>query len=616
MFDTPLDLASLAVFAFGALTFSTLAALYWGTHRPRKPGASAVLPAFTLVCAIAFLNSVAFRSTLLNALAAGLVPALILHLVLEMESPCLPPHRAWRWMAMAFYAAAAAPLLEGLHETGFLQAPWADALYRAPAALLGAASVAGLAVQVSALASARRPTEPMARAHRLWTAILLALLAACAAVSWSGFGAALGSLPDYLLLLFFCVTLYYRERLVFFDVLVKRGVFLAAGLALLTFSFPAAGRSPLTFAAGFLVCWLTAPWIYARLERAIDRVWLRRSWSPAEAERRFLGEIQIAATEEELRQNAARSLSAIFRAPADVRFDRSAPPEPDSPGDRLIAELKRDGARLGHIRLAARSNGIPYLSDDRRLVESLARSLAVLLENVRFRDDRRRQQEREAARERELRLLASRAELKALRAQINPHFLFNALSVIGGLLHYQPELADETVERLAQVFRYTLRKSESEWVALGEEVEFVTAYLRVEQARFGERLRLEFDVDPGAAQVQIPAMSIQPLVENAIKHGISASDGCGTVGLRVSGAPSGPQPGDALLVEVLDSGPGFPPGFSLETAASGHGLRNVAERLRGYYGDRARLLWENGPRTRVAFSIPQSAISHLAGGMS
>jgi hypothetical protein len=608
--DTPLDLASLAVFAFGALTFSTLVAFYWGTHRGRRlsntSGGSGVLPAFTLVCAIAFLNSVAAQSILVAALTAGLLPALILHLVLEMESR---PHRAWRWIVIAFYCGSLATLFEGLNEMGLLHGPFAGTFDRAPGALLAAACGAGLIF----LASTRRPAAPLVRQHRRWTAVLLALLVACAAASLSGFGEVASSLPDYLLLLFFCVTLYYRERLVFFDVLVKRGVFLAAGLAILTFAFPAAARSPIIFAAGLLLCWLTAPWIYAHLSRAIDRVWLRRVWSPAEAERRFLAELQLAATEEELRKLAATALSAIFQAGAKVGFE-GAPDSGASEGDSLSAQLQCSGAIHGGIQLAARSNGIPYLSDDRRLLESLARALGVMLENVRFRDERHRQEERE----RELRWLAGRAELKALRAQINPHFLFNSLSVIAGLLHYQPELADETIGMLAQVFRYTLRKSENEWAPLSEEVEFVTAYLRIEQARFGDRLRLEIDVDPAAAHFQIPTMSIQPLIENAIKHGISAVEGAGTVGLRVA------FEGDALAIEVVDSGPGFPPGFSLDGTSNGHGLRNVAERLRGYYGDRASVVWESGgesgPRTRVAFRIPQAAPggfsrqSQLAGG--
>ena len=87
-------------------------------------------------------------------------------------------------------------------------------------------------------------------------------------------------------------------------------------------------------------------------------------------------------------------------------------------------------------------------------------------------------------------------------------------------------------------------------------------------------------------------------------------EGAGTVGLRVA------FDGDALAIEVVDSGPGFPPGFSLDGASNGHGLRNVAERLRGYYGDRASIVWESGPRTRVTFRIPQSAMAHVAGGRS
>jgi LytS/YehU family sensor histidine kinase len=240
--------------------------------------------------------------------------------------------------------------------------------------------------------------------------------------------------------------------------------------------------------------------------------------------------------------------------------------------------------------MAARSNGIPYLSDDHRLLQSLARTLSVVLENVRFREQRRQQDEREQ----QLRLLAGRAELKALRAQINPHFLFNALNAIAGLIPGQPELADETVEQLAEVFRYTLRKSEKEWVRLDEEVEFVTAYLRVEKARFGDRLETEFQVEPAAGAMSIPAMTIQPLVENAIKHGVSAVEGRGRVGLRVA------LEGKWLAVEVTDNGPGFPAGVTL-----GHGLHNVMERLNGYYGDSAQLQWHCGEGgTKVWLRIP------------
>lgn len=270
-----------------------------------------------------------------------------------------------------------------------------------------------------------------------------------------------------------------------------------------------------------------------------------------------------------------------------------------------MAALERDEALVGAIRLAPRRDAIPYLSDDRRLLESLAGALTIVLDNVRYRAERLRQAEREQ----QLRWLAGRAELKALRAQINPHFLFNALNSIAGLIRTAPRLADETIEQLAQVFRYTLRKSANEWVPLEEEIEFVAAYLRVEKARFGDRLRLEFDLDPDAGGYLIPAMTIQPLVENAVKHGVLATTGGGAVTLRTR------TRAEELSIEVRDDGPGFPTGFSLEDGGSGLGLRNVAERLRGYYGDAAGLTWESGPRgASVSLRIPRSPLASAPEG--
>jgi LytS/YehU family sensor histidine kinase len=250
---------------------------------------------------------------------------------------------------------------------------------------------------------------------------------------------------------------------------------------------------------------------------------------------------------------------------------------------------------------------VPFLSGDRRLLQLLAGTLGMVLENVRFRAER----ERQAEIEQELRLLASRAELKALRAQINPHFLFNALSAISGLIQSQPELADETVERLAQVFRYTLRTSEREWAPLAEEIDFVSAYLRIEQVRFGDRLQVDIDVELAAAAMPIPAMVIQPLVENAVKHGIATQVRQGAVGIHAALSDG------YLSVEVSDSGPGFPPGFSLDEPGEGHGLRNVAERLRGYYGDSARLWWAGGQNgARVVLTIPELSVCGAAAGGS
>jgi len=447
-----LEVTWLAVYAFGALTFSTLALFYWGERRRGKRRPDTALPAFTLVCAIAFLINLLFESDLphsagpwlsiallaVRSLAVGLWPPLIFHLVLESAGNGVPAARAWRWLLAAFYASSiAAALARVLQATGLLSAPWSDNLYRAPAVALAAAAVLGLLFQILS----RHPSRPSQRTHLRCIRVLLVLTLVCAAASLGNAGPYVGQIPDYLLLAFFCVSLYYRERLVFFDVLMKRGLFLAFGLAAIAAIIAASTRSPLRLpesATPWLYCfgmlfWLAAPGIYTRVARVIDRVWLRRPYSVAEAERQFIRDVQAAATEEELHSRAASSLAAIFQAPAQLRFD-PAPQPIATEEDSLAAEIEHAGARQGSMLLAPRPNGVPFLSDDHRLLQSLAGSLGVVLENVRFRADRRRQEELEQ----QLRLLASRAELKALRAQINPHFLFNALSVIAGLMQYQP----------------------------------------------------------------------------------------------------------------------------------------------------------------------------------
>ncbi len=607
-----LQLASLITFTFGALTFSVLTLFYWRERRLRRqPGGGLVFPAFTLVCAAAFLINLLLRIAkavtpeslwttgllLALVLVTGLLPPLLFHLVYREAQPHLPGLRVWQWLLPVFYLlSSVATLAQGLEDSELVSTGWGDQLDTAPALMLGAAGALGLAVQCLS----HRPLTVVERRHRRWIRILLGLMLLCAAVNLARPGTFVSLLPDYLVLSFFCVTLYYKERLVFFDLLIKRGAFFAVALVGLTLSFmlgpgifdrfPSDWSRPWISALLLIPFWLMGPWIYGRLSHAIDRVWLRRPYSPEDAERQFVRDVQVSATQQDLRTRAIQSLADIFQAPADVRLGAALTPPADPEGG-LIAELHQHRASLGWVILETRPNCIPFMSDDRRLLQSLARTLGVVLENVRFREQ-----------EQQLRFLATRAELKALRAQINPHFLFNALNAIAGLIQDQPQLADDTVEQLAHVFRYTLRKSEKEWVRLDEEVEFITAYLRVEQARFGQRLQVEFDVDPAAGAIPVPAMSIQPLIENAIKYGASAAPGCGTVGVRAA------LRGDRLCVEVFDNGPGFPPGFSLDSPVDGHGLRNIMERLRGYYGDSAQLRWESAPQgTRVFLEIPAGA---------
>jgi len=188
-----------------------------------------------------------------------------------------------------------------------------------------------------------------------------------------------------------------------------------------------------------------------------------------------------------------------------------------------------------------------------------------------------RQLKEKEQQEEQLRALATEAELKALKAQINPHFLFNTLNTIAALIHADPAQAEATVERLAEMFRYVLNGSERGLVSLGEELAFLDVYLEIEQARFGERLRVTREISPGALGVSVPSLILQPLVENAIRHG-QAGDGRVSLTIRVQ-----PQ-AKVIVITIVDQGPGMSTNHKIGESP-GHGLRNVDERLRKTYGD-------------------------------
>ena len=209
-----------------------------------------------------------------------------------------------------------------------------------------------------------------------------------------------------------------------------------------------------------------------------------------------------------------------------------------------------------------------------------------------------RQLREKEQRETQLLELALEAELKALKAQINPHFLFNTLNTIASLIHTHPEQAEATVERLAEMFRYVLNDSERRLVPLEEELAFVDGYLEIERARFGERLRVTRLVTPEVLRVPVPGLILQPLVENAVQHGRGAD---GSVDLTIRAMPSDGE----VLVAIADLGPGMEPGYRVGVGR-GVGLRNVDDRLCKTYGPAYGLcIQANEPYgTVVTFRIP------------
>lgn len=211
-------------------------------------------------------------------------------------------------------------------------------------------------------------------------------------------------------------------------------------------------------------------------------------------------------------------------------------------------------------------------------------------------------------REHELTELAATAQLAALRAQINPHFLFNSLNTIAQLIHTEPAKAEACVERLAEILRYILRRAEKEFVPLADELQIAQAYLEIERARFGDRLRVETDIDPRSLHQLIPNLILQPLVENAVKHGLSRKVGAGTVRIDARVA-------DGLLtLTVGDDGLGMPGEALASVYERGVGLRNLRDRLARLYGSTHLPEITSAPNggTRIRLRLPVRSVEAAA----
>jgi two-component system LytT family sensor kinase len=243
------------------------------------------------------------------------------------------------------------------------------------------------------------------------------------------------------------------------------------------------------------------------------------------------------------------------------------------------------------------------MSDDTALLETAAMLVGRRIDELRVSEERYHRD----LRENDMRRLATEAELRALRAQLNPHFLFNALTTVGHLITASPPRAIETLYQLTALLRAVLRRT-SDYVTLREEMQLVEAYLAIEQARFEERLRTEFDVPDALCDLLVPPLILQPIVENAVKHGISPLRRGGIISIRARVEPDESVVGEECLrLEVRDTGGGYDPEPSRERP-SGVGLANVKNRLLRYYGTSAELRITSTRRhgTHVALFLPAS----------
>lgn len=221
-----------------------------------------------------------------------------------------------------------------------------------------------------------------------------------------------------------------------------------------------------------------------------------------------------------------------------------------------------------------------------------------------------------ARRAAELRALVARAETTALRAQINPHFLFNALNTLAYLTEEDPPAARRVVEKLARIFRRTLDRSSDTTTTLAEELEFVADYLAIECERFDDVLRVRSVVDPATLRARVPAMMLQPLAENAVKHGICPVANGGTLTVKTA-LVRGDVRGDRLRITLEDDGRGMDESRLAEVMGgdgNGVGISNVRDRLRLHYGDRALVSIRSklGEGTVVLLELPYDAETTVA----
>src|SRR5262245_7842568 len=210
----------------------------------------------------------------------------------------------------------------------------------------------------------------------------------------------------------------------------------------------------------------------------------------------------------------------------------------------------------------------------------------------------RRESDRRAVDSAQLEMRLVEAQLQALQRQLHPHFLFNTLNAIAGLMRTDVDAADRMMDRLGDLLRMTLNTSNIQEVSLKEELEVLQKYLDIEQVRLGDRMTVNIDIDPDALDAQLPNFLLQPLVENAVRHGIAPRVEPGQLAISAS------RQVNRLRIEILNSGDGVPP-HRLTLLNQGVGVANTRARLEHRYPNDHSLVFSNAdPGFRVTVEIP------------
>ncbi len=346
------------------------------------------------------------------------------------------------------------------------------------------------------------------------------------------------------------------------DVILKRSLWLLASVTLAAF-IGTSLATVLVIAAALLA----APWLIRALDAVVDFGLLARP---------DYGQASAALELNSRRATEPRQL--IDAALESVRATLRVEARWDEPARRIVVEVGHQARTL--------------MQRERVFLENVGTHLEHRLDAMHFQQEQRALQ----LREERLKRLLTEAELKALRTQVDPHFLFNTLNTIADLIGKNPEQAERMTERLAECFRYALAKHSRNLSTLDEELDFARQYLEIEQVRFGDRLRVQLSRGDASGSEAVPSLLLQPLLENAIRHGLAPMREGGCVSVLAA------RDGERLRISIEDDGMGLRAG-----SGTGVGLRNVQDRLRTLYAQTAEFLIggrPDGRGTLITIVIP------------
>jgi two-component system, LytTR family, sensor kinase len=526
--------------------------------------------------------------------ALGFLPAVVVHSTLRRSGR----HQYRAFVGIAYAGSAAAGVLH------FVSAAGGETPSRTGLLLLTVTYGALLAIL--AVTERRRPGF-----QRSFTAVALAAFAVSALHLSHHAGIAdqdpwpIELIGHHASLPLVLAILYQDYRFAFADLFLKRALSLLAIVVVVSLLYAelaaplvdphaiavrhaSSGDSHLFTTEALLAMWIATalayPFIQRGVYRFVDRVVLSRT-DYREFRAQLARNLSLARDAEDALDVTCTLLAHALDAPAATWRESAAARVSGHPTISLDARRSEACITIPtaiepsyEIRVAELSGGRALLSDDLMLIDAVAASVGRRIDEIRVEADRTAREQREQ----DILRLATEAELRALRAQLNPHFLFNALNTLGHLMQSAPDRALATLYQLTGLLRAVLRRTNGRFVALGEELEIVESYLSIEHERFQERLTVSIEVPTELRRARIPPLLLQPLVENAVKHGIAAVRQGGRVTVRAERDTAFADDGGYLRLYIVDTGPGTR--APIDVPREGLGLSNVEERLRHYFG--------------------------------